>query len=163
MKKNNTKTNKRQNSDLAKLPQITPSEPLSIRSKRVYPIRHCANPNCSFGGVFIPHRSNQFYCFEQCRKNFNNDKGKVENNTIFLHAKKLIEIDKKLMKIYQKYVNWNGYCVVMKEILHYEGIDVMLLVQEQKNPQTNGKVKQYFRYGLELHPQNLDYYIIHKI
>ena len=133
------------------------------RSKRKYPERPCANAHCDYGGNFIPHDRRQIYCSEQCRINFHNDNRHLESNSTFTHAKKLIEIDKKLSKIHKKYVNDKGYCAVMKEIFFHEDIDVMLLVQEKTNIQTKGKVKLYFRYGIELHPDNASYYIIHKI
>ena len=159
----NKQTNKRPNSDLAKLNQIPPIQPPAIMSNRIYPLRPCLNPACISGGSFIPHRRNQMFCCEQCRVNYNKDKRHLENTTIFLRAKKLIAIDKKLSMLYVKYADSQGYCTVMKEIFYHEGIDVMLLVKEMLNKETKNKVKAYFRYAIELHPQNPNYYIIHKI
>ena len=163
MKKNKEKSDIKLDPDLIKAIQILASELPPKRSGRVYPERPCVNPNCSFDGKFIPRRKNHKFCVAQCRINFHNDRYNLDANTTFLDAKKLIENDKKLLKIYNKYVDAKGYCEVMKEIFHYEGIDVMLLSRELQNSQTKGKVKQYFRFGIERHPSDQNYYIIHKI
>ena len=130
---------------------------------RSYPERPCPNPACISGGMFIPHRRNQVYCCEQCRINANNDKRSKENATVFGDAKKLIIIDKKLSRLYKQYATTKGYCAVMKQIFFHEDIDVMLLVKEMLIKDTNTKVKTYFRYAIELHPQDKNYFIIHKI
>ena len=133
-----------------------------IRSKRRYPAIPCPNPLCINGGIFEPHDKRQKYCETQCRVNHMNDIRYLENQTTFADEKNLRRIEKSLAKIYGKYVNKDGYCVVLKEIFYYEEIDVMLLVQELKNDLTGQKVKWYYDYGIELHPDDANYYIIHK-
>lgn len=128
-----------------------------------FPEMICPNPKCIRGGIFLPHRKNQIYCCTRCRIKFNNDKRSEEDNTIFLDAKRLKIIDKKLHRMYEKYTDNKGYCAVRKEIFHYEGINVMLLVQEWENKDTGTKIKGYFRYGIELHSENDNYYVIYKL
>ena len=65
--------------------------------------------------------------------------------------------------MYEKYVDKNGGCVIPKEIFHYESIDVMMLVREFEHSSTGAKIKGYFRYGIQLHPNNNDFYIIYKL
>lgn len=132
------------------------------RSKRKYPERDCANPNCGFEQRFFPHDRRQKFCCEQCRVNFHNDIKHANNKTIYKAEKSLRAFDKKLEKIYYAFVNEDGYCIVWKDILAYEGINVALLVHEQQNTNTGGKVKWLFKYGTELHPNNPNYFIIHK-
>ncbi len=132
-------------------------------SQRVYPEKKCANPNCSFGGTFEPHDKRQAFCRPQCRINFHNDMRHKENKGVFEDVKRLKDINRNLALLYSKYVNKNGYCAVRKELLHFLEIDVMLLTRELVNKVTGRKVKKIFNYGIELHPDNHDYYIIHKI
>lgn len=139
-------------------------EKVSVMSDYGIPERLCPNPKCiSGGGYYLPTRENQIYCCPKCRIKFNNDRRSEEANTIFLDAKQLIAIDKKLHRMYEKYVDNKGYCLVRKEIFHYERIDVMLLVKEFESQYNGAKVKGYFRYGIELHPTDNDFYIITKL
>ena len=85
------------------------------------------------------------------------------HNTIFSNLKLLKSIDKKLNKLYVRYVNDEGYCAVLNQILYHEGVNIMLLVKEMSNPDTGGKVKGFFRYGIEIHPDDSNFFIIHKI
>lgn len=132
-------------------------------SKRRYAERPCENPACTFDNPFQPHDKRQKFCCTKCRENYHNDKQSYENNTLFMDIKQLRKTDKILQKMYEKYVDSKGYCVVRKEIFHYEGINVMLLTKELIVKGTNGKVKGYFAYGIELHPNDNSFYIIHKI
>ena len=132
------------------------------RSKRTYPERDCENPNCGFEQRFIPHDRRQKFCIEQCRINFHNDQKHNDNTTIFKNEKNLREFDKRLAKIYKAFVDKDGYCVVWKGIFNYEQINVALLVTEQQNPRTGGKVKWFYKFGTELHPKDANYFIIHK-
>lgn len=132
-------------------------------SSRRYPERDCENPECIFNGSFMPHDRRQKFCCAQCRVNYYNDKRSEENKTVFLDVKHLKNTDRVLHKIYMKYVEKNGYCAVRKEIFHYEGINVMLLVQEWQTKTTGAKVKGYFRYGIELSVEDNNFFIIHKL
>ncbi len=132
------------------------------RSKRTYPERDCENPNCGFEQRFIPHDRRQKFCREQCRINFYNDRRHNDNRTVFKDEKSLRQFDKRLDKIYKAFVNKDGYCQVWKGIFSYERINVSLLVQEQQNTTTGGKVKWFYKYGTELHPTDTNYFIIHK-
>lgn len=138
------------------------NEEREIFSKRRYPGKSCENDNCISGGTFEPHDRRQKFCCPQCRINFYNDRRNLEESTVFIDAKHLKYIDRKLERMYKKYVDGKGYCVVRKEIFHYENVNVLLLVQEQENTNTGKKVKWYFRYGIELHSENENYYIIYK-
>ena len=133
------------------------------RSKRIYPERLCGNPQCIISPKFKPDDLRRKFCCKQCRVNYYNDQRRELDNNTFINAKRLKEIDNKLLKIYARYANEKGYCAVRKELFHYENIEVMLLVKELNNPTTGGKVKGFFRFGIELHPQDQNYYIIHKI
>ena len=137
-------------------------EKKKIRSKRRYPAIPCPNPLCINDGIFEPHDRRQKFCETQCRINYNNDIRYQENNTTFINEKNLRRIENSLRKIYNTYVGDNGYCVVPKGIFQYEKIDVMLLIQEFKSDLTGQKVKWYYDYGIELHPDDADYYIIYK-
>lgn len=138
-------------------------EELFPKTNSRFPTRICANPNCMNGGFFDPHRRNQIFCRPGCRINFHNDRRYEEENTTYLPAKQLKSIDKKLQRMYEKYADNRGHCPVRKEIFHYEGINVMLLVQEWQHTKSKAKIKGYFRYGIELSQENNDYYLIHKL
>lgn len=132
-------------------------------SKRRYPEQVCANPNCINGGFFEPHDRRQKYCEPQCRYNYHNDVKYEENATKYINEKKIRAIEKKLAKIYLRHVDVNGYCVVNKLIFYHEDIDVMLLVTELRSKETGGTIKWYYEYGIEIHPKDSNYYIIHKM
>jgi hypothetical protein len=132
-------------------------------SKRRYPEIDCENDNCISGGPFEPHDRRQKFCCPQCRINFYNDRRNIEENTIFLDAKHLKYIDRKLDRMYKKYVNKDGSCQVIKELFHYESINVMLLLEEFQNKASGQKVKGYFRYGIELSAADNNFYFIHKL
>lgn len=131
-------------------------------SKRTYPVRDCSNPNCGFEQKFAPHDRRQKFCCEQCRINFHNDQKHNDNKTTFRSEKDLRQFDKRLAKIHKAFVNKDGYCTVWKGIFNYEQINVALLVSEQENPNTGGRVKWFYKYGTELHPKDNNYFIIHK-
>lgn len=131
--------------------------------KSRFPDRICANPNCINGGFFDAHRRNQIFCRPACRIIFHNDKRSMEDKTIYLPAKELKAIDKKLHRMYEKYADTKGHCSVRKEIFHYEGINVLMLIQEWQHKETGAKIKGYFRYGIELSSQNNDFYFIYKL
>ena len=132
-------------------------------SKRLYKEIACANPECDYGHYFTPHHRKQRFCCEQCKTNYYNDKRSNDNKRIYFNEKKLRLNDIKLARIYKKFVDKDGYCQVHREVIYYESIDVMLIIEELKNRETGGKVKRYYRYGIEIHPHDPNYYIIHKI
>lgn len=132
------------------------------RSKRRYPERMCANHACEAEKKFIPHDRRQRFCCLQCRVNFHNDKRHLTNNTKLVNEKLLREYDKKLHKIFTRLADKAGYCAVSVKILEYESINLRLCVEDQTNPQTGGKVKWLYNYGTEQHPDNKNYFIIHK-
>ncbi len=131
-------------------------------SSRRYAERNCENPACVYNGYFQPHDRRQKFCCTQCRVNYYNDKRSEENRTVFLDVKNLKNMDRILHRIYTKYVE-KGFCTVRKEIFHYEGVDVMLLVKEWQNNRTGAKVKGYFRYGMELSAEDNNFFIVHKL
>jgi hypothetical protein len=133
------------------------------RSQRKYPERVCFNLNCEFQKKFIPYDRRQKFCCEQCRINYYNDQRHINNTTVLLKLKKLKQIDDKLANIYKRFLNKDGKCLVRREILFYENIDVMLMVRELENKQTKGKVKAYLRFGIELLSTDDNYYLIHKL
>jgi len=134
----------------------------SKRSKRTYPERDCENPICGFEKRFTPHDRRQKFCCNQCRWNYYNDQTYNNNRTIFKNEKSLRHFDKMLERIYRAFVNDKGYCQVWKVFFEYEKINVGLLVQEQQNTATGGRVKWFYNYGTELHPKDSNYFIIHK-
>ena len=132
-------------------------------SSRRYPEKDCFNPNCDIEPIFKPHDRRQKFCKPQCRVNYYNDKRSLEDKTTIAKIKQLRLIDKKLDRLYTQWVDNKGYCVVHKDLIEYEGIDVMLLTEVLQNPKTEASVKVYFRFSLELHPKDLNFYIIHKL
>ena len=132
------------------------------RSKRKYPEKPCANASCSFDQRFVPHDRRQKFCCEQCRINYHNDKRHNDNKTTFQSERNLRQFDKKLARIYEAFVDKNGYCVAPKGIFNYEKVNVAFLVYEQQNTNTGGRVKWFYQYGTELHPKSADHFIIHK-
>lgn len=134
-----------------------------FRSTRRYPKQDCENPGCIKTGVFEPHDKRQKFCCTACRIAFHNDKRSMEESTIYSDYKRLKAIDKKLERMYIKYADKNGACLVRKEIFHYESIDVMLLLRELQNMSSGQTVKGYFRYGIELSAEDNNFYFIHKL
>ena len=135
---------------------------IASRSKRTYPERKCFNSSCEFEKEFTPHDRRQKFCCNQCRVNYHNDARHTINNNELLNEKRLRGFDKKLKKIYQNCVDAKGVCTVSKEILAYEQIDLRLSVSEQANPKTGGKVKWFYTFGTEIHPNDSNYFLIYK-
>lgn len=102
------------------------------RSKRKYPERLCANNSCAYVRIFIPHDKRQEYCCVQCRTDHNNDLRASINNTRFLNERLLRLYDKKLEKVYNRWVDSKGYCAVFKGYLEHEEIDLRFATQEEK-------------------------------
>ena len=121
----------------------------------------CNNTDCPNGGTFIPHDRRQVFCEDQCRINYHNDRRYEENNSIFQNEKALRGNERKLKEIYWRFVDGSRYCVVPKVVLYAAKVNVMLLTRELINNDTGGTVKWYYSVGIEIHPQNDNYYIIH--
>ncbi len=132
------------------------------RSKRKYPERVCANNSCAYVRIFIPHDKRQEYCCVQCRTDHNNDLRASINNTRFLNERLLRLYDRKLEKIYNRWVNSKGYCAVFKGYLEHEEIDLRFATQEERNISTNGKTRWFYNFGVEMHPKSEGYFIVHK-
>ena len=130
-------------------------------SKRRYPKRKCKNPACNVEPDFAPHDKRQEYCCVQCRTDAGNDRRGIANRTIFANEKLLRDSDKKLAKLYAKFLS-NGHAIVHISYLEYEGVDVLLLVKKQKNLATGLQIHWFYEYGLEINIDNPDYFVIHK-
>jgi hypothetical protein len=124
--------------------------------------RICRNPNCCFERSFQPTRKTHVFCIPQCRINFYNDLQSSENAGIYLNAKKLKAIDKKLGKMYDVFSSSRKKCFVHKDVFEYEQIDTLLLVTELIT-ENNEKLKVYFRYGLTVSAENSNFFFIHKL
>ncbi len=136
--------------------------PKPPRSNRRYKKRLCKNPECEFEHEFIPHRSDQLYCCYQCKVNFNNDLRKVLRDGKFSDVKVQKEIDRKLGKVFKGPMNKNGQCVIPMAYFVCEGIDLTMSVKDRINIKTGRTIRWFFSYGIEAHPDNKDYFIIHK-
>ncbi len=132
-----------------------------FRSGRTYQQRICKNPNCMHGRNYIPHDARQEWCCTPCGVDANNDIRREKNRTKFLPEKQLRAYDKLLGKLYRKYVE-NEYCQVYKFIIQHEEIDISLCVQQETNLVTGKPIRWFYEFGLELHPEDNNFFIIHK-
>lgn len=133
-----------------------------LRSRRRYPAKDCINPNCEYDKVFVPHDARQQFCGVQCRTNFFNDKRRIDAQGKYGDEKKLRSIDKVLARMYSKGVDIKGYCCLNICYFKYEQLDISLLVRKEINTETSRLINWYFEYGIEMHPNNSNYIIIHK-
>lgn len=132
-----------------------------FRSKRTYPQQICKNPKCEHGKFFIPHDARQEWCCPPCGIEANNDIRREKNRAKFLPERQLRAYDKKLGILYDKYVQ-NNYCQVYKFVFQHEEFDISLCVQQETNTVTGNLIRWYYSWGLELHPTDDNFFIIHK-
>ncbi len=149
-----------------------------VKTSRTYPERECANnKQCISGGKYIPHDRRQKFCCSKCGENFRNDLRSERNSTIYIHEKYLRTIDKKLGKLYQKFLKGN-IAKVNQAYLIYEDIDPSFVVRLGKkvqkanevnlanalngikNPATS--ISWYYQYGLARDPNAVNDFIIYK-
>lgn len=76
-----------------------------MRSKRIYPEKSCKNPNCDYGSKFRPHDKRQLFCCPQCGTNYRNDLRSSNLHTIYGENKRLMQNEKILKELYNKYAN----------------------------------------------------------
>ena len=127
-------------------------------SKRKYKEAICANPCC--GLKFIPHDRRQIFHTPQCGIDASNDRRRIKNATTYAKEAELREQDKKLERIYERFVE-NGSCVAHISYFNYERVNLLLAVEEQENLATKRPVRWFYEYGTEAH-STPDYLIIHK-
>ncbi len=133
-----------------------------VRSKRRYAKRHCKNQNCEHEPDFFPHDARQLFCCIQCRTDFFNDLRKMNDGGKFLDVKYLKQYDATLAEMYSKTADAKGYCCLHIAYFKYEGFDLSMLTKERINNDTGGKIRWFFDYGVEPHPEHKDFFIIHK-
>ena len=131
-----------------------------MASKRIYPHKECANPECEI--KFQPHDRRQAYCTRQCQINAANDRRWKANNKEFRSEKLLRIMDKKLEEIYESNLYQQRHYVT-KDILEHEGIILDLCVLQEINRKTHHYIRWYYRYGLEsINSSPVQYEIHHR-
>jgi hypothetical protein len=133
-----------------------------VRSQRRYTKRNCKNPGCQHEPEFAPHDARQEFCCVQCRTNYFNDLRKMLNETQFSDLKYLKQYEKILTTMYVKTVDDKGYCCVHIRFFKWEGFDLTMLTKERVNTDTGGKIRWFFNFGVERHPTDSNFLIIHK-
>lgn len=131
------------------------------RSKRTYPESDCANLKCEHGKKFIPHDRRQKFCCPLCKSSNGNDRRRELILTKYSQEKQLRLIDLKLGKLYFQYLIRDA-CLVHKDIFNHEQIDLRFSVEQSTNIYTNEQVKWYYEFGVELHYNDNNFFIIHK-
>jgi hypothetical protein len=125
-------------------------------SNRLYPEAICCNQDCE--SSFFPHDSRQFYCTEQCRINYHNDRRKIEKLNRYIIEKPLRENDKLLQAIYFSGHYKNDQ--IFEEFLINAGINFQIGTFEE-NLLTKRPIRWYHSFGLELIDKKLRIYTIH--
>jgi hypothetical protein len=124
-----------------------------------YPKRQCKNPSCS-QREFVPKRSDQLFCDQECKNYYHNQEKKKKKETVFNKEKILKHNYESLKKLY----TYSDYKQLVPEIiLKHEKINLTVFTDQGVNEATNRKILWSHGFGLELasHPSS-GYYIIHR-
>ncbi len=124
---------------------------------RKYPPRTCVNPDCAL--KFTPHRRNHIYCTEQCRINFNNDKGSEKKQTDHKLEKVIKNNEKILKKVLKSPYYQNDE--IRAEFLYHEHFDFDVSSDSKLNKKNSQVIRWCHTHGIELKKENPRKYSIH--
>lgn len=121
--------------------------------------RKCKNPFC-FQKEFVPKRSDQLFCDQQCKNYFHNEEKKKKRDTVF-SKEKILKHNYEALKKLSIYSDHNQ--LVPDIILKHEKVNLKVFTDQGINETTKGKILWSHGFGLELasHPSS-GYYIIHR-
>jgi hypothetical protein len=131
------------------------------RSKRVYPEKVCANPDCAMpGGKYIPTDRRQIYCSPQCGINARNDRRFRDDHEKFAHAK-ILKKNYRILEMLYKNSSENNIKSISPETLNLLKFELSVFSSQTINEKSGRMVSWYHDMGLEL--TDSMHFIIHKL